>query len=184
MIEQVDFAILDWIQAHLKCGFLDFLMPKVTLFAEHGIFFIAVGVILLIFRSKRRCGITLLSGMAGGYLIANMIIKKVVARPRPFSINTAIELIVSAPKDFSFPSGHTLNAFIAATILMYFDKRLGIPALVIAVLVAFSRMYLYVHYPSDVFAAVIMGIAFGIAAIVISNLISKKWKERKTVKTE
>lgn len=162
MIQTVDFAILDWIQANLKCPFLDAVMPKVTLLGEYGIFLILVGLILLISRPRRISGAAMLSGMAGGLLICNLILKNWIARPRPCWLNPGVELLVSMPKDYSFPSGHTLHCFISAAVLMYYDKRLGIPAVVMAVLVAFSRLYLYVHFPSDVLAGAVIGTGIGL----------------------
>ncbi|MBQ3264576.1 MAG: phosphatase PAP2 family protein [Ruminococcus sp.] len=125
MIQQFDFAILDWIQSNLRCDFLDFLMPLVTLYAEHGILLIGIGVVLLIFRSRRVCGEAVLTGLTSGLLIGNIALKNQIARTRPCWINTDVSMLVSVPTDYSFPSGHTLHCFIAATVLMYYDKRLG-----------------------------------------------------------
>ena len=83
MVQQLDFAILDWIQAHLCCAFLNALMPKVTLLAEYGIVLILLGMALLCIKKYRVCGAALLGGLAGGLLIGNGIIKHLVARPRP-----------------------------------------------------------------------------------------------------
>lgn len=178
MIQNVDFAILDWIQKNLRCGFLDFMMAKVTILGEHGIFPLMIAVVLLIFQRYRRCGFTILCGMSGGYLIGNIILKNVVARPRPCWINDAVNMLVAVPKDYSFPSGHTLHLFIFATVLMFFDKRIGIPALILASLVGLSRIYLYVHFPTDVLAGAALGIGIGVASFLISEKISKIWKER------
>lgn len=178
MIQQFDFAILDWIQANLRCEFLDFLMPLVTMYAEHGIFLIGIGVILLFFRSRRICGAAVLTGLTGGLLIGNLGLKNLIARARPCWINTDVSMLVSVPTDYSFPSGHTLHCFIAATILMYYDRRLGIPALMMAVLVGFSRMYLYVHFPTDVLAGAALGIGIGIVTVMIFETARKRRKAK------
>ena len=183
-MEKIDFAILDWIQEHLRCGFLDDFMPKFTMLGEFGVFFVAVALLLLIFRSRRICGATMLGGMGIGYLISTVAIKNLVARLRPFQVREEIELIAAAPSGFSFPSGHALNSFIAATILMYYDKRLGIPALVIASLLAFSRLYLYVHFPSDVLAGMALGIGFGICAVLVSNKIVRTYEKSKVSQSD
>ena len=175
MIQPLDFAVLDWIQAHLKCGLLDFLMPKVTLLAEGGIFLILVGVALLFWKSRRLCGAAELTGLTAGLLLCNLLLKNLVARPRPCWINTGVQLLVADPTDFSFPSGHTLHCFIAAAVLMRFDKRLGRPMLAIAVLVAFSRLYLYVHFPTDVLAGAALGALIGwLTAFVFDRLRSRR----------
>ena len=179
MIQTVVFAILDWIQTNLKCPFLDTGMPKVTLLSEYGILLILIGMILLLRRSHRICGIAMLSGMAGGLLICNLILKNWFARPRPCWLNQGVDLLISVPKDYSFPSGHTLHCFIASTVLMYYDKRLGVPAAVMAVLVAFSRLYLFVHFPSDVVAGAFIGMGIWlVSASAFARIHLRKSTER------
>lgn len=174
MIQQLDFAILDWIQAHLRCALLDALMPKVTLLAEYGIALILLGLVLLCVKRYRICGAAVLGGLAGGLLIGNGLLKNLVARPRPCWINPDVSLLVAMPKDYSFPSGHTLHCFIAATVLMCYDRRLGIPALGMALLVSFSRLYLYVHFPSDILAGALLGTGIGLLAVFAAEKIRKR----------
>ena len=175
MIQEIDFKILDWIQENLRCGFLDWLAPKLTLFGELGIFWIVVAAVFIYFKQYRRCGIEMCCGMLTSLLVGNVLLKNIVARDRPCWINEAVNLIVSVPTDYSFPSGHTLICFIPATIIMMRDKRLGIPAYIISVLVAFSRLYLYVHFPTDVLFGMVIGIMIG---FVISKLSPKVYKLR------
>ena len=179
MIQDIDFAILDWIQENLRCGFLDFLMPKITLIGEHGIVYITIAVLMLFFKRYRRTGATILTGLSIGYVLVNLIVKNLVARLRPYQINTAFELIVKAPHEFSFPSGHALHGFVFATVLMFYDKRIGIPALIVVTLVAFSRLYLYVHFPTDVLAGAAMGVGIGIGAVYLVRFVIKKYESRK-----
>ena len=174
MVQQLDYAILDWIQTHLRCAFLDTLMPKVTLLAEYGVVLILLGLVLLYFKKYRVCGAAMLGGLAGGLMIGNVLLKNLVARPRPCWINTDISLLVAMPEDYSFPSGHTLHCFVAATVLMHYEKRLGIPAFVLAILVAFSRLYLYVHFPADVLAGAVLGIGIGLLAVWVAEKIRKR----------
>ena len=124
--------------------------------------------------------------MAIGLLICNMILKPVVARPRPydFQINElgkqwedfllAGKLLIGKQSDFSFPSGHTIASFEACSVMMLGDKRLGIPATILAFLIAFSRLYLYVHYPTDVFASMILGTLFGLIGYMLAGMLLKK----------
>ncbi len=179
MIQDYDFAILDWMQDALRSDFLDFLMPKITLIGEHGIFYIAVGILLVFFRRYRRAGITILSGLTIGYVLVNLIVKNLVARARPFQINTAVELLIKAPRDYSFPSGHALHGFMFATVLMFYDKRLGIPAMIAAVLVSFSRLYLYVHFPTDVLAGALMGIGIGVGSYYLVKYVIESIESRR-----
>lgn len=174
MIQQLDFAILDWMQAHLRSALLDALMPKVTLLAEYGIALILLGLVLLCVKRYRICGAAVLGGLAGGLLIGNGLLKNLVARPRPCWINPDVSLLVAMPKDYSFPSGHTLHCFIAATVLMCYDRRLGIPALGMALLVSFSRLYLYVHFPSDILAGALLGTGIGLLAVFAAEKIRKR----------
>lgn len=179
LAEGFDLPILDWIQANLQCGFLDILMPIITLFGEHGLFWIACAVLLLLTKKYRKAGLSMGAALLIGLLVCNLTLKPLVGRIRPYDyqlqhFGITINLLIEGLHDFSFPSGHTIASFEACTVLMLHDKRLGIPATVLAVLVAFSRLYLYVHYPTDVIAAVILGIAFGF----LGNWLVSKGFER------
>jgi undecaprenyl-diphosphatase len=119
-----------------------------------------------------------------GLLICNITLKPLVGRMRPYDfqiqelgktwndILVGGKLLVETPHDFSFPSGHTIASFEACGVLMLNDKRLGIPATILAILIAFSRLYLYVHYPTDVIFSVFAGILFAF----IGNAIAQRIK--------
>ena len=171
MIQQIDFAVLDWIQANLRCTFLDFMMPVISLYAQYGILFICTGIVMLMIRSRRICGAAVLAGLVSGGIIGNLCLKNLIARSRPCWINTDINMLVAVPRDYSFPSGHTMHSFIVATVLMRYDKRLGIPAFVMAFLVGISRMYLYVHFPTDVLVGGVLGVVIGIGVVVIFDRV-------------
>ena len=163
--EHFDLPILDWIAGNLQCGFLDFIMPLITVLGDAGIFWIACSVVLLLLPKYRKAGLSMGLALLFGVVVCNMILKPLVGRIRPYDyqlihFGKTIELLVATPHDFSFPSGHTIASFEAAVALTVHNKKLGIPALVLAVLIAFSRMYLYVHYPTDVLASVVLGTAF------------------------
>ncbi len=180
IMNEFELRILDFLQDTLKCGFLDFLMPIITLFGEGGIFWIATAVVLLIFKKTRKLGLTMGIALALGFVIGNLTLKPLIARVRPYDMpGVEVELLVSSLGDKAFPSGHTLACFEAATVLFVFNKRFGIPALIIAVLVAFSRLYLYVHYPTDVLAGAVLGIAFGVIACLIVKRLSGLYNSRK-----
>ncbi len=168
-----DLPILDWIQAHLQCGFLDFIMPIITLFGDGGVFWIACSVILLFFPKYRKAGLTMGLALVMGLLVCNITIKPLVGRPRPVDFIQANNLQALIPAnviimhDFSFPSGHTIASFEASVALLMYSKKLGIPALILGILVSLSRLYLYVHYPSDVLVSVVLGTLFALIAYAI-----------------
>ncbi len=174
-----DLNVLNWIQENLKCSFLDFLMPKVTLLATGGAIWIITAIILLLTKKHRKTGVIMLVGMLLGLIFGNLIIKNIVARTRPYDINTSIKLIISKPSEYSFPSGHTLVSVISATVLTIANKKFALFAIPIAVLIAFSRLYLYVHYPTDILGATVLGIVIGIFTYCFANKIYKTKKLRK-----
>ena len=171
-----DLPILEWIQANLQCGFLDFIMPIITLFGEGGIFWIAWAVILLIIPKTRKIGLSMLIALILGLLVCNITLKPLVARIRPYDLQEQdfgiyINLLIERQHDFSFPSGHTIASFEASVALLKHSRKMGIPALILAILVSFSRLYLYVHYPSDVLVSVVLGTAFAFIGCALANLI-------------
>lgn len=180
-----DLPILDWIQQNFRCGFLDVFMPFVTLFGEAGIFWIACALALLVTRKYRKTGLGMAFALIFGVIVCNMTIKPLMMRPRPYDFQAehfgvTIKLLVDGLHDYSFPSGHTIASFEAATVLMLNNKKLGIPALILACLIALSRLYLYVHYPTDVLVALVLGVAFGFLGNWLSGVCMKKFvKEAK-----
>ncbi|MGN0999054.1 MAG: phosphatase PAP2 family protein [Faecousia sp.] len=184
LAEGFDLPILDWIAEHLTCPVLDFLMPLITMLGDGGIFWIAVAVVMLLVPKYRRTGLGMAFALIMGLLVCNVTMKPLLARIRPYDyqlehFGRTIELLVAAPHDYSFPSGHTLASFEAATVIFLNHKRLGIPALILAALIAFSRLYLYVHYPTDVLFAVVMGIAFAWIGSKLAHKAMDAWKLRK-----
>ena len=177
-----DLPILDWIQANLQSGFMDTIWPIITLFGDAGIFWMIWATLLLFIPKYRRTGLGMWFALALGLLICNITLKPIVGRIRPYDfqikelgktwndILAGGELLVELPHDFSFPSGHTIASFEAATVLLINSPAMGIPAMILAVLIAFSRMYLYVHYPTDVIFSVFAGILFAF----IGNMLAKK----------
>ena len=167
LAENFDLPILDWIAANLWCPFLDAVMPVITLLGDAGIFWIAIAVVLLFFPKTRKIGLGVGAALIIGLLLCNVTMKPLFARIRPYDyqlehFGVTIKLLIEAQHDFSFPSGHTIASFEAATVLLIHSKKAGIPAMILACLIAFSRLYLYVHYPTDVITSIILGIGIGI----------------------
>ena len=165
-ITGIDISILEWIRNTLWNPVLDKIMVAITSLGYKGILWIAVAVIMLFFKSTRKTGLKLGVALILGLAIGNGIIKNVVARQRPY--------------DF-----HTLSCFEAAGVLMICDrKRFGWAALAVAILISFSRLYLYVHYPSDVLAGIVLGLIFAVLGCLIIDaiykLVQKKTADKKS----
>lgn len=177
LAEHFDLPILEWIAEYLRCGALDVVMPIITVLGDAGMFWIALALVLLCTRKYRKAGAAMGVALVMGVLICNVTMKPLVARIRPYDyqlehFGNTIQLLIAAPTDYSFPSGHTLASFEGAVALTLYNKKMGIPALVLASLIAFSRLYLYVHYPTDVLAALVMGVAI---AFLAKYLTEKAW---------
>ena len=174
----MDISILDFMQTYFRNDLFDAVMPWITRLGDYGILWIFCALVLLVIPKTRRVGGILAVSLALEALLCNVILKPLVARTRPYEVNTMIELLIARPLDYSFPSGHTAAAFASALALYFGRNRLWIPALILAVLLAFSRMYLYVHYPSDVLAGALIGIAAGWAgSVLLRNFENGKMKK-------
>ena len=185
LAEHFDLPILDWIAATLWCPFLNAIMPVITLLGDAGIFWIAIAVVLLFFPKTRKIGLGMGAALIIGLLVCNVTLKPLVARPRPYDyqlehFGVTIKLLIEAQHDFSFPSGHTIASFEAATVLLLHSKKAGIPAMILAVLIAFSRLYLYVHYPTDVLTSVVLGICFGLLGNWLVHKAFEPYENRRT----
>ena len=183
-----DLPVLDWIQANLQSDFMDMFMPFITIFGDAGIFWMVWAGVLLLFRKTRKTGLGMFFAMILGLLVCNITLKPLVARIRPYDLQAelgvAIQLLCDLQHDFSFPSGHTIASFEAAVVLLKNSKKMGIPAMILAVLISFSRMYLYVHYPTDVFASIILGTLFALIGDALAGLIAPKLRFGKKGKYE
>ncbi len=166
-IQNLDFMIIDAIQVHLRCGFLDTVIPVMTHFGI--VLWIALALIFMFTKKYRECGISMGAGMVMGLLVGNLILKNLIARDRPCWINDTIQLLIEVPDDFSFPSGHTLASFIAAIVIFRHSKKLGIPALLLACFMSFTRLYLYVHFPTDILAGIILAVIIAIPVDIFAR---------------
>lgn len=171
-----DFAILDWIQATLRCAFLDGFSVVLSYVMTSGFLWIALGVIMLFFRRTRAVGVTLLAALAVVFLAGDVLLKHLVNRPRPFTVNTNIVLLMDPPTGWSFPSTHSGLAAAATTVLLAKKRALGVIALLLTICVAFSRLYLYFHYPTDVLCGLLLGI---LSALLMLWIVGKTGLENK-----
>lgn len=172
-----ELTILDWIQTNLRNPIMDLLVPAITTLGNSGLIWIILAGILILMPKYRKVGAAVMAGLVLEVVCCNLVLKPLVARIRPCDVNTAVQLLIPRPDDFSFPSGHTGASFAAVSVLYTSRNKLWIPSLILAVLIAFSRLYLYVHYPSDILAGVVIGI---MAGGISTKLVDIVWRKRNT----
>lgn len=172
----MELRFLDFLQT-IHTPLLDKILAFITSLGNAGIIWIVLAVVLLILPKTRKMGIIVAAALLMDLILCNLILKNLVARVRPYDVNTAIAILIKKPLDFSFPSGHTAASFAAMTALFLAKmKKAWIAALVLAVLIAFSRLYFYVHYPTDVLGGAVVGILSGIIGYTIVEKIDKRRK--------
>ncbi len=166
-----EFYILNYIHYNLRSDFLDAVMPYISLLGAAGVLWIIIAVAALIIKKYRSFGKSLSFYLICAFIICNLIIKPIVNRIRPYELNDAIQLLVPPETDASFPSGHTFFAFGTATIFFIYNKKLGIFMYLLALAIAISRLYLYIHFPTDVICGMIFGTITAIAAYKTEKFI-------------
>lgn len=174
IIQSFDFSILDFIYNNIRCDFLDPIMAGASYFASNCIGWIFLGFLLLIPKKTRPASATALVAMTIGAIFGEVIIKNIVCRIRPYDAYEAFHSAVmpfslnaGSETSYSFPSGHTCCSFASAVSYFKIGRKAGCIALFMAVIIAFSRLYNYVHYPTDVLGGMLLGICSGIFAIYI-----------------
>lgn len=168
-IQNIDIYLLDLIHKSIANDFLDKIMICITSIGNLGLIWIAISVLLLISKKYRRVGILCIASLILSSLIGEVVLKNLVQRGRPFTAIEGINLLVKAPKSFSFPSGHTASSFAVATVIGRKIKNFKLPIYILAFAIAFSRLYLYVHYPSDVLVGILIGIVSANIILYIYN---------------
>lgn len=153
----IEFGILDWIQSR-RTPFLDSFMVLVTRLGDGGTILIVMAALLMAFPQTRKEGAAVAVALLIETVVCNIVLKPMVGRIRPCDIAN-VELLIPRPTDFSFPSGHAGASFAAAIALMFCASRLSTPGMALAALISVSRLYLYVHFPSDVVAGAMVGFA-------------------------
>ncbi len=178
-IYEFDYAILNGIQS-IRCGFLDGFLTFVTHLCDAGWLWIVLAAVFLCFGRTRKMGAVIGVALIIGLLTVNLGLKPLVGRVRPYENELYAALIsvrepLVSTHDASFPSGHSLAAFEGAMGVFLFNKKWGAAALALAALIAFSRLYLYVHYFTDVLVGSLLGILYAVAAYFIVNAVARKY---------
>lgn len=171
---EFEYAILDFIRNNLASDVLDRIMRAISFLGDAGFIWIVLAITLMFFKRTRVIGLTIACALILSLIGCNAVLKPLIARVRPYELKEGISLIINAPTDYSFPSGHTSASFAAAVALFMHSRKWGISALVLATLIAFSRLYLYVHFPTDILGGIIIGSLCGIGAYILTSRIYKK----------
>lgn len=179
-----DFEILFFIQNYIRNDVLDVLVPLYTSLGEDGIIWIALGFILLIPKKYRKTGIMVLATLLVMLIVNNIILKNLIARPRPCWTYPEMVQLVGNPSSYSFPSGHTVSAFAVAFTVFSQHKKLGKIIIVMAAIMAFTRLYVFVHFPTDIYGGIIVAAAITTFVCFMEKKISPKISELLQKKTK
>ena len=147
---------------------MDKLMIFVSTIGDNGAIWICIAFLLMLTKKYRPIGLMITGALFLCLLIGSVTLKPYFGRIRPFHVFTDVTLLIKGPTGFSFPSGHTMTSFASATVIFLKNKRWGIWAITLASLIAFSRMYLFVHYPSDIVVGLIIGITIGLLVVKVA----------------
>lgn len=175
-LNAIELPLLKEMHGALECGFLDFLMPCVSSLCKWGAMWIILAVVLLCFKKTRRVGVTMAISLLLGLLLCNIILKPLTMRIRPYIADPTITLLLKPESEFSFPSGHTISAFEGAFSIFLHNKKWGSAALFLAALIGFSRLYLMMHYFTDVIVGALLGVVCALIAYYLGKLLIKKTK--------
>lgn len=152
----LDFNILFWIQNLIRNDVFDVIIPFYTSLGEDGIIWIALGLILFIPKKYRKTGIMVLAALLVMLVVNNIVLKNLIARPRPCWTYPEMVQLVHNPSSYSFPSGHTTSAFAVAFTVFSQHKKLGKVIIVMAAIMAFTRLYVFVHFPTDIYGGILV----------------------------
>lgn len=176
-IWRLDGDILLWIQNYLRNDMLTPVFKLITILGNAGFIWILITCILVIYKKTRQSGIVTAVSLAITFLVNNLVIKNLFHRTRPYEVLDGLQILIEKQSDFSFPSGHTAAAFgTAAAVYLLFPKKYGVPALAFAFLMGFSRLYVGVHYPTDVIGGALAGTAVALGTV----LGYRKWSDSKS----
>lgn len=167
----MDAQILLWIQENIRNPILSSILIPITKLGNAGILFIVTGIVLLCFRKTRKAGTLFLTSLVLNFILNDLVIKNVIERQRPFEVIKNLEILVPPPYSFSFPSGHTSSAFASLVTLFFTQKKFAPFGLAFAVLMGFSRMYVGVHYLSDVLAGAVVGTVVALITVYFGYVL-------------
>ncbi len=174
-----DASILLWIQENMRTDLMTTIMKAITRLGDAGSLWVVLSIVLLVINKTRKVGAASAVSLILTFVVVNVGIKNLVARTRPYEVIDGLVSLVGKQSDFSFPSGHSAHAFaVGVVILIMMPRKIGVPIFVISVLMAFSRLYVGVHYPTDVIAGAFLGTLMALVGVYVVNKICDKWHER------
>ncbi|MBE6053866.1 MAG: phosphatase PAP2 family protein [Clostridium sartagoforme] len=182
IINNLDISILNLIREIFSNSIMDKVMTFITRLGDSGFIWILIGFVLLAQKKYRKSGFVLLIALLITSIIGEGILKNIIQRPRAFITYPDISIIIKPPASYSFPSGHTSSSFAAAVVLGYYFKSWKYIFYIFASLIAFSRLYLFVHYPSDIVAGIILGVTCALVTIkLLDNVKLEKFNKHKKI---
>lgn len=185
----MDIKILTWINENLHhSNVINYLFKFITLLGEMGIVWIVTGVILFFFKKTRKGGLYIFIGLFVSLVINDLILKNIIARPRPFTVNEDLKNFIESigidlPTSYSFPSGHSFSSFACATMITCVFKKKGAYSYILASLIAFSRIFIGVHYLTDILAGALLGSAIAIGVYYLCEYLIKKFWNKQNKKS-
>jgi len=165
LIQNLDNSILLYIKNNMHGYIMDRVMVMVTSLGNKGFIWIIISVLLIINKKYRNIGFMALGALILSTILGEGILKHVVQRIRPSADISSVNLLISKPLSYSFPSGHAASSFAVTGVLVKYFKKYALGFWILAFLIAFSRLYLYVHYPTDVLGGIILG-------LICSNIVT------------
>lgn len=172
LLINIEGPILLWIQECLRNDFFTPIIIFITHLGDSGWIWIVCAALFLILPKTRKAGGVMAISMLLNMLITNVALKNVIARTRPYEVVEGLHEIIEKQKDFSFPSGHTACSFAGAVVIFLMcPRKVGVPAMVLAILISLSRLYVGVHFPTDVLGGMIVGT---ISAVLAWRIYEKK----------
>lgn len=172
IITQIDISIMLWIQEYLRSPLMDSIMLFFTRIGDLLALWIFIIFIILLLKKEKRNAIQLALSLVVTFIISEVLLKNMIKRPRPFVENSQLPSLIEQPNTYSFPSSHSSTSFAVATSLTFINRIWGLVAYPIAILIAFSRVYLNVHHPSDVIVGMLVGT---LVSFIINKLLVKKY---------
>ena len=179
-LQQLDGGILLWIQENLRSPLLTGIFTFITRLGDGGFIWILLTLLLLVPKKTRKVALSMAAALICSLVITNLLLKNSVARVRPYEVVEGLRILIAPPQDWSFPSGHT-SASLAAGVVMLrmLPRQIGVPGFILAILISLSRLYVGVHYPTDVLGGAAIGVACALLGEMCIKWAGEKIRQRK-----